>query len=444
MDDEKKKNKNKKKRGKQNKAVKDALGGAGGTSSLERNHVDSIEQNHCNHVSGSVDVQAPGVMETVVSLERQHDDGEKSASLEEKIRDLQSEKDLFIQREAGLEKQIINLQNEKDSWLKKEETLEDKIKQLSDEKASCILKGASFEDRIKHLEDEKESWVLKEASFEDRIKHLEDEKESWVLKENSMEEMIGRLDEENTELQAKVRNLEESKGSLVEEKQHLMETISSLQSQLQHLEREASFSASSTTEISKHVSQHDDFNAQIEAGRILVEKLMAENAQLVEKVNELYIELDQRSVMVAHSSTAEFNPAIMSGNATTAENMSESGVEMSASSERRESWESIQAGDRTSSTDNADKGISAITTIQIEESPVSFEVGESEEIVQVPLDDNEVPDNELPAALEIQENVSVPLSAAPLIGAPFRLVSFFAKYVSGADLVNKNTSNSSR
>ena len=60
------------------------------------------------------------------------------------------------------------------------------------------------------------------------------------------------------------------------------------------------------------------------------------------------------------------------------------------------------------------------------------------EIVQVPLEESDVHDLEL-QDVEIDENDSVPLTDAPLIGAPFRLISFVSRYVSGADLVDKNS-----
>ncbi|XP_042476396.1 centrosome-associated protein CEP250 [Macadamia integrifolia] len=425
MDEEKKKKKNKKKKGRQTKVAEDVSDGVGATTSLEHNHVDSIEQNHCNQVSGTVNVQMPGVVETNVSLDRHNDDGVKIASLDEKIRQLQSENDSIIQRKAGLDEEIRQLQSENDSFIQRE---------------------AGLEKKIINLQNEKDSWLQKEVSLEEKIKQLLDEKDSCILKANSMNEMIGRLNEESMRLQTQVKELEEYRVSLVQEKQHLVETISSLQLQLQNLERETSFSASSTIDMTKHVSEREDLNAQIEAGRVLADKLIAENTQLVEKVNELYIELDRQSVRAAHSSTGGFDPAVMLGTATTAENVSESSEKMSASGERMESFETIQMGDRISTTNNADTGISAITTIQIDEYPASYEAGGgSEEIVQVPLDDSEVQENEIPvAALEAEENVTLPLSDAPLIGAPFRLFSFVAKYVSGADLVNKNTTNSSR
>lgn len=66
-----------------------------------------------------------------------------------------------------------------------------------------------------------------------------------------------------------------------------------------------------------------------------------------------------------------------------------------------------------------------------------------EEIVQIPLDDNDARDLQLQDAKNVESDDDVPITDAPLIGAPFRLISFFAKYVSGADLINQNSSNTS-
>lgn len=68
----------------------------------------------------------------------------------------------------------------------------------------------------------------------------------------------------------------------------------------------------------------------------------------------------------------------------------------------------------------------------------SSEIIESEEIIPISLDDNDTQGLELLAQESDNNNGGVPLSDAPLVGAPFRFISFVAKYVSGADLVNKN------
>lgn len=68
----------------------------------------------------------------------------------------------------------------------------------------------------------------------------------------------------------------------------------------------------------------------------------------------------------------------------------------------------------------------------------SSEIIESEEIIQISLDENITQGLELLAQESDDDNGGIPLSDAPLVGAPFRFISFVAKYVSGADLVNKN------
>lgn len=68
----------------------------------------------------------------------------------------------------------------------------------------------------------------------------------------------------------------------------------------------------------------------------------------------------------------------------------------------------------------------------------------SEDIVSVPLDEIQIHEEDLRNMKNNEKApVVVPLSEAPLIGAPFRLISFVAKYVSGADLVNQDILKSS-
>ena len=73
--------------------------------------------------------------------------------------------------------------------------------------------------------------------------------------------------------------------------------------------------------------------------------------------------------------------------------------------------------------------------------PNTSETDDCEEIVKILLDENEARELELQAAVENDRNTTVPITDAPLIGAPFRFISFVAKYVSGADLVGKNSAN---
>jgi hypothetical protein len=66
-----------------------------------------------------------------------------------------------------------------------------------------------------------------------------------------------------------------------------------------------------------------------------------------------------------------------------------------------------------------------------------FDGPTSEEIVPVPLDDIQIHEDDPWQPGAEDEIDEVPFSDAPITGAPFRLISFVARYVSGADLVNK-------
>ncbi|KAK1283578.1 hypothetical protein QJS10_CPB21g01696 [Acorus calamus] len=87
--------------------------------------------------------------------------------------------------------------------------------------------------------------------------------------------------------------------------------------------------------------------------------------------------------------------------------------------------QALQNEYRTISTDDAYS--------EQEKFPESKLTDNGSEILEVPVQENET-----------VEEQNIPLSDAPLIGAPFRLISFFARYVSGADLVNKSRPNSGR
>lgn len=69
------------------------------------------------------------------------------------------------------------------------------------------------------------------------------------------------------------------------------------------------------------------------------------------------------------------------------------------------------------------------------------EITVSTEIEQIPLEENEAASGtNMPVEdSSIDETSLVPISDAPLIGAPFRFISFMARYVSGADLVNQSS-----
>ncbi|XP_058110731.1 uncharacterized protein LOC131253653 isoform X5 [Magnolia sinica] len=415
MEEEKRRKKNKKKRGKQSKVTDVAF--ANGETAPAQNHHAQNSDNAC--------IQNAGVSESDVEVNSHKTDDSRSVVLEEEIRQLEAEKH---------------------SWIRREKCLEEDINQVMLDKHSWILKEASLEEKIRLLQVEKDSCMQKEVNLEEKIRQLQDERDSWLQMENSNKEMIARLNKVNIGLQAQVKELEESRNSLLQENQQLVESASFLEARIQYLERDVSFPAS-TAETTKQDPKDEDASSLVEAASAMVEKLVAENAELVEKVNELYIELDRRGGTVDRSSTtAGFNPAQLTSETTFApDSLLQYSEKMPASIGRVESPASVQTVDGSIVVDNAELESTAGTSTWKEGLLEPPEISEISEIVQIPLEENEIHEVEVesPRAAEVGDDAAVPLTDAPLIGAPFRLISFMARYVSGADLVNNKNSSGS-
>ncbi|XP_057513519.1 uncharacterized protein LOC130795444 isoform X1 [Actinidia eriantha] len=402
--------------------------------------------------------------ETIIKLQTQNDMHlQKEASLEEIIKILQKENSTCMQKEALLEMKLLQVQSEKDSWIQKEAPLEMKLLQLQSEKDSWLQKEVVFEEKINQLIDETASLSLKGVSLEEKIKQLERGQVVWVRMENIMNETIASLNGDNTRLQTQVVELEESRKCLLQENQWLTESMSGLQSQIQNLENRIT-SACASPLGAMHASGREDMNSQMETS--LVEKLVAENEELVEKVNELCVELDLQGV------TADLSPTVGSvltvGTAETfpvADPVSEIGERKTASGERIDYPKHVEiinemnGGDDGNAKDTAHvDSISEDVAIKDEREngeyiyaqdtaavPNSPDTIDSEEIVQIPLDETEVEEDTPLLQLNCDDpKTDVSLVDSPLIGAPFRFVSFVARYVSGADLVNKSTANSGK
>ncbi|GMP86165.1 hypothetical protein CsSME_00039047 [Camellia sinensis var. sinensis] len=445
MEDEKKKKKNKKKKNKQSKTTGDVTDGIGESANADQSH--AIEQNHHNGTEGD---------KTSVQLYKLH------AGIEEAIEKLQNENEAHILEEARLEETIKKLQKENDTHMQKKAFLEMKLLQLQSEKDSWLQKEVGFEEKINRLMDETSTLSLKRVSLEEKIKQLEGEIDYWFQKENSTEETIAKLNGDNTRLQAQVMESEESRNNLLQENQWLTESMSGMKFRIQNLE---TASTRTSTVMTMHASESEDMNVQTKAAQPLVENLVAKNSELVEKVNELYVELEGRVV------TANPSPAV--GTEQTVEIVETIHVpdpmlefiEKTPSGDRMDSHEDVINDDNAYSKDNvcvADSMSELSERVEFPEDvsikhegedgeynyyaedttviPNSPKAINSEEIVQIASDENEVRDPEF-ETIHSDAKTDVPITDAPLIGAPFRLISFFARYVSGADLVNKGTVN---
>lgn len=189
---------------------------------------------------------------------------------------------------------------------------------------------------------------------------------------------------------------------------------------------------------SQDASANEDLSSQVDAAGVLIERLVTENAELVEKVNELLISLERQEKKSGPSSAVESDFLVVETTETSNVPYPISESRTSGLGDTVLPHGAVLLEGKMIVDTNTHNG-------QSSQSASTLEAGESKdisdskygEIVPVSLDvsKNEAQNFESEAAESVQ-NEAVPLAAAPLIGAPFRLVSFVARYVSGADLVN--------
>ncbi|MQL85231.1 hypothetical protein Taro_017737 [Colocasia esculenta] len=307
-------------------------------------------------------------------------------------------------------------------------SLEKKIELLQNENEFFAKKEISWNLRFEQLQSEMHSYAIKEASLENKINSMERENDSRIHKENLIGEMVAKLEEAHTGLQMQVKELESSKDNLVQENQQLTSSISLLEARVQLLENEAASFRSSTRMITEHVSEDIDSVKQVEPVSELSEKLIAVEPELVGEVN-------RQNDIAEHSATFPVPSTEPDVNALHEEIVSEPTDKFASSATF---FETISI---------ADVNVNGIPVAEVHPKELRLldDLHGSAEIVQIPLDDGQVQQADVDAQyIKHEEKDAVPLSDAPLIGAPFRFVSFVAKYVSGADLVKENRRNSGR
>ncbi|XP_015088611.1 chaperone protein ClpB isoform X2 [Solanum pennellii] len=433
------------------------------------------ENNSHLHKEASFEMKIMQLQDQISSLRRQE------ANQEEKIRQLHMEKDLYLQKEAEFEMKNSQLQSEKNSWLLKEGGLEKRNNELVEEVEKLNSKRVNLEKKVKEMEKETENRVQKEVSLEERIsvlvdevensnttrvsleeevKETEKERENWVQKEKSFREIISSLSGDNALLETQVKEFEELRTNILQENQLLKANIQVLQTQVYNLEKSAGPPCLPTGH-EMNTPENGDLNSEVVATQALVDKLIDENVELVEKVKNLYVELERRDPPMEISSYLGSDVITTSSEAARTANESALGshkmpgavhkheVDHTTEPKSQPSEALLQSSERLQSLkDTIDKTVSDDEHGSKIDSRIvvnSSEI-ESDEIVQIPLDENEVQsaDLEVTSVDQDQYEEEVPLTNAPLIGAPFRLISFFARYVSGADLVNKNSATSNQ
>lgn len=209
--------------------------------------------------------------------------------------------------------------------------------------------------------------------------------------------------------------LKDSRDSLAQENKQLTDSLSTMESRIHHLEMLASFYASSKI--------HGEEKSHLKPAEA---STMAHipNEDPSEKASEIHIE------PLKLVGTAE-NPA--------------SDMTIKNSSTAKPSITTDHASELHKTILESDEEIETNESFSVDgmEDLASMDVSRiSEDVVSGPLDD--IIQEVKPTGERIEAEPVVPLSDAPLIGAPFRLISFVARFVSGADLVDQDKQKSDR
>lgn len=394
MEHEKKK-RQKKKKNKQGKANERPPSGVGEPISDNNNHSNVNIQNQ-NSENPDVynkqrvvdsDRESISGAETSHSVEAENSYSlSREASLQQKIKELQEQLEVHVLREADLERNISQSQKEINLWHHKE---------------------TEFETRIFQLQTEKDSWLQKEAGYQEKVSHLIEE--------------ANTLNKDNARLQAQVMDMEASGRYISQQNQQLKDNVTHLHSKIQDLEN--SLSTQLSSQSTKNDTENEEMKSQLESARALIEKLVSENEKLIEKVNYLNAELDGKSVTTTDSSLtnkADDDPMVTNSEV---DGIDETEVETSATETDHKVIGAMKDDVVRLKSNNSSNYLNRVSM-------------ESGEIVQISLDENDATSTE--KAKAGGDSDSVPLTDAPLIGAPFRFISLVARYVSGADLVEKS------
>lgn len=345
------------------------------------NNGSGVEESRNTDTSANVDVQSVGISESDMEHDKHRILEEKFAKVQEEFRHLETERTLWLQRQVNLEENVKSLKVEFDSYVQKEAILEQKVLHFERENDTLKHAEALFEFELKNV-----------GSIKDRLVH--------------MEERIVGVEEGSIVLDMQVKGLEKSRYILLEENQQLRENISALEQKIQFLEEKSTSHETLTEKMTKllegAIPVHESLNA-------LVRDQVSTSAEISSKVHEHYLVSEK---LGEHASSSELNHTETQFFVVPQEEFVASGGDVNLDSETvgQPGAQPFLVEPRTS-----EVGTVAFDEIQIHEDNKRGMV----------TNDDPAPDKE------------VPFTDAPLIGAPFRLISFMAKYVSGADLVKR-------
>ncbi|XP_021312227.1 uncharacterized protein LOC8083667 isoform X1 [Sorghum bicolor] len=330
------------------------------------------------------------------------------------------ELDMHRLYEAKLDKlheTIKQLENEKSLWLQKVSIMEGELEKLHSEVGCHAQNEVLLEGKVNSLQSGYDVLIKKEEVLDDKVRRIDNINDTLTHQEALLKERLSGLEETNKALLVQVKMLEDASNNTSEENQMLVQKIDELDSRLQALEAKC---------------------APSEASMIEKAKFPVPDNKVMDQVDFANSPLQQQTI--------GFSEVISKGNKLIAERGLGSSVQINPDNSYGQIYDIPSNAYASNYPEEASIQLPEIgTSNSIVQGHVDVSVNEhrfdgprpSEEIVPVPLDDIEIHEDDPQQPGAADEIDEVPFSDAPIIGAPFRLISFVARYVSGADLVNQ-------
>ncbi|KAF3331862.1 hyaluronan mediated motility receptor-like protein [Carex littledalei] len=373
----------------------------------------------------SVNSAVPRVMlpERLEEMDKHNMCEEKLVKLHETITKLEEERNSWLKKVTSLEDRLSKMQDKVDTYVQNELSLEDKISKVQNKVDMSSQNEVHLGRNLQILQDENDMLAKKQVSLEDKFERIEDMKYSWSLKEGSLNATITWLEEVNRVLQMRVKALEQSTNNTDQENRKLIESLSLVESRIEALEAK-SVQGSLSAEVTKIIEE--------ESPMIITQPANTQTNQHSshfvdppKMVNELDIKPKETVKGLSKSDLSQERRLDMSS--PSVQTIQENSENLLRAVQVMQHPGTVPV--------NADSSNDTTITVDIDQvQKLELHLPSLSEETMHPLQAVEINEEEVASSDEKTEGV--PISDAPLIGAPFRLFSFVAKFVAGSDLVN--------
>ncbi|KAJ1297273.1 hypothetical protein BS78_01G364300 [Paspalum vaginatum] len=425
-----KKKRNKKKKGNQGKNTVDVTANAGEAAHQHHNHESPIDHPTTDHPKGSdADDAMSSVGEGVPQYQNHQPtlQGDRNginaydsaSSIGEGI-PYQSNQCTMTQenhkasnavpadqRSIGMSESSVELDMHRPYYEAKLSTMEGELEKLHSKVDFHAQNEVLLEEKLNSLQSGYDVLIKKEEVLDNKARCIYNINSTLIHQEAVLKERLSGLEETNKALLVQVKVLEEASNNTFEENQMLVKRLDQLDARLQALEAKAALSEAPMI------------------GKVLENKGMGQVDLASSLLHEQTAGLTEDNKQIAKRdliSSLEITPDNICGQI----NNSPSNAYACNHPE-----ETLIPFPEVATNNSIVPGRGYVNEHRFD-GP-----GTTEEIIPVPLDDIQIHEDDPRQTGADNEIDEVPFSDAPIIGAPFRLISFVARYVSGADLVNQ-------